>query len=297
MNEVKKERLIELLTDHALLGLDEKELMELNQLKLEFPEWENDISLELVAAAIGLTNLDIDEALPVSLQTKILNDADKFFSGAEKPSNVVPFSGKSRENNKVSANESVGNFVEPAAKQSFWNWTGWAVAAAACVALAVNLWWTATRPPQIVEIIQPGEITKTLTPTPELSVAQKREQLISTATDVVQKNWTSPKDEKEVLGDVVWSNSKQEGYIRLRGLPVTEPSRESYQLWIIDKKREEKNPLSGGVFIMEQADEEVIIPIHAQLDVKEPKLFAITKEKPGGVVVSSPQRIVAIAKI
>ena len=40
---------------------------------------------------------------------------------------------------------------------------------------------------------------------------------------------------------------------------------------------------------------EVIIPIEAKLAVAKPKLFAITVEKPGGVVVSKRERIVLTA--
>jgi anti-sigma-K factor RskA len=71
---------------------------------------------------------------------------------------------------------------------------------------------------------------------------------------------------------------------------------ETYQLWIVDKTRDEKTPVSGGVFDM-NALGEVIIPIDAQLKINEPKVFAVTKEKAGGVVVSKPDRIVAVAKV
>ena len=50
MNNEKKARLFELLTDQAVVGLSEEELMELRQLKIQFPDWENDISFELAAA-------------------------------------------------------------------------------------------------------------------------------------------------------------------------------------------------------------------------------------------------------
>ena len=44
-------------------------------------------------------------------------------------------------------------------------------------------------------------------------------------------------------------------------------------------------------------NEEIIIPIDAKINVKKPKMFAVTVEKPGGVVVSDRQKLVAIAKV
>jgi hypothetical protein len=41
----------------------------------------------------------------------------------------------------------------------------------------------------------------------------------------------------------------------------------------------------------------VIVPITAHLRAKNPKMFAITVEKPGGVVVSKREKVAAIAKV
>jgi hypothetical protein len=41
----------------------------------------------------------------------------------------------------------------------------------------------------------------------------------------------------------------------------------------------------------------VVVPIHATLPVNAPALFAVTLEKPGGVVVSKRDRIVVTAKL
>lgn len=145
--------------------------------------------------------------------------------------------------------------------------------------------------PEIVRIPAPVK-----TPTPELSAAQKREQLIASAPDVIQTNWTSAKGDKRVLGDVVWSNAQQKGYVRLRDLPILDASKETYQLWIFDDERNEKTPVSAGIFNVSGTGE-VMIPINAQLRIIKPKQFAVTKEKAGGVVVTKPDRIVAVAKI
>jgi anti-sigma-K factor RskA len=54
--------------------------------------------------------------------------------------------------------------------------------------------------------------------------------------------------------------------------------------------------VDGGVFDV-SSDGEVIVPINARLRVSRATLFAVTVEKPGGVVVSSRERIAALAKI
>jgi anti-sigma-K factor RskA len=79
-------------------------------------------------------------------------------------------------------------------------------------------------------------------------------------------------------------------------MPVLDASKETYQLWIVDDERNEKTPVSGGIFNMSGTGE-IIIPINAQLRILKPKQFAVSKEKAGGVVVTKPDRIVAIAKI
>jgi anti-sigma-K factor RskA len=373
MNEIQKNRLIELLADQAVFGLNQEELTELYQLKKQFPELENDISFELTAAAIGLTDVNVSETLPANLRAKILVGADEFFGCNDTAQNVINFPAKAQETRAANQAET---------KQPFWQWLGWAVAAAACVALAVNLWLTRTRPsveeaktPQTVQtpetlgvpetiktpevVITPetaeipespkipatGENNETLRnggtarnpesgrnqeaarnpgtvktpeifrtpnvaktpeiasipqpskpPTPELSAAQKRAQLLASAPDIVQTSWTSAKDNKRVLGDVVWSSAQQKGYLRLRDMPALDPNQETYQLWIVDEAQNDKTPVSGGIFNVNQAGE-VIVPINAQLKIQKPKMFVISKERAGGVVVSKPNRFVAIAKI
>ena len=290
MNEEKKERLFELLADQTMVGLNEEELMELKQLKRQFPDWENDLSFELAAAAIGLANLDTNKTVPPSLRARILADADKFFNPTEETQKVKSFA--PQKNVDSPATESVGSIIEVEPKRPIWQWLGWAVAAAACVALAFNLWLTRVQP--TTEIVKQPENIQT--PTPKLSEAQERDQFIASATDVVKKDWKSPKDEQKILGDIVWSNSQQKGYVRFRGLPTNNPTKESYQLWIVDETQDKKTPISGGVFDIAE-NGEIVIPIDAQLEIKKPIMFVVTKEKPGGVVVSKQEEVVAIAKV
>lgn len=293
MKEIKKERLLELLSDQAVFGLNEEESTEFAQLSSQFADGCEDLSFELTAAAVSLADLDTNEPLPESLRSQILDDSKQYFNFSEGDRKVSGFPLKTEESVAAEADEIAANVYElPPPRRSFWQSLGWAVAAAACIALAVNIWTTRFRPPP--EIAQsPVNIQ---TPTPELSAAQKREQFLASAQDMVQTSWTSAKNEKEIIGDIVWSNAQQQGYMRFRGLPVNDPNKESYQLWIVDETQNQKTPLSGGVFDVSETGE-VVIPIDAQLKVRKPKIFAVSKEKSGGVVVSDPSRIVAVAKI
>lgn len=275
--EQDKEKLFDLLSDQAVFGLNEEQTAELRRLEKEFPELRDDVSLELAAAQLALSDLRVDEPLPAALRTKILADADEFFASKE----------------IAEENQKLEKITEPVEKTPFWNWLGWAVAAAACVVLAINLWSTRwqTQP----EIVQTPPAA---TPTPEPSLAQQRDQFLASTQDVIQTTWSEPdpKKAKNISGDIVWSNSQQKGFMRFRGLPANNPDESTYQLWIVDEARKEKYPVDGGVFDINESGE-VIIPIDPRLRVNKPVMFAVTKEKPGGVVVSTQEEVVAVAKI
>jgi hypothetical protein len=150
---------------------------------------------------------------------------------------------------------------------------GWALAAMLAVALVV----VRTEGPVV-----PDEATA-------------RASLVNEAADVVTLPWAPPTAPgyEGVTGDVVWSQSKQQGYLRLANMPVNDPARVQYQLWIVDPERDSKHPVDGGVFDVSSTGE-VIIPIQAKLPIRSPRAFAITAEQPGGVVVSAgPLLVVA----
>lgn len=164
---------------------------------------------------------------------------------------------------------------------------GWTVAAAA--ALVATFGWIRTPPTRYIE-------------PPTIPVSQRRAELMR-STDTMVLSWSAGNDPsgKEVKGDIVWNNGKQEGYIRLQGAPRNDPSQEQYQFWIFDGKRE-KFPIDGGVFdvasqqAVDPVSGDVIIPINAKLRVFDPTLFAVTREQPAGVVVTDQKRILVVAK-
>ncbi len=287
MNKNNKERLLELLADQTIFKLSEEEMLELQRLKTQMPDWEDDYSFELAAAKIGLINLDDTLALPDNLRTKILADADNFFSSAEESQTFAEFK---PEKKSASLPEESGSLSS--SLNAFWQWFGWAAAAAACIVLAINIY--TTRYNSQTEIVRVPEAVQT--PTPEIPAAQKREQLMATATDLITKEWKSPTGNSDIKGDVVWSNSQQKGFVRFSGMPVNDPNKETYQLWVFDEAQNEKYPIDGGVFNV-TSNGEIIVPIDAAITVKKPVMFAVTAEKPGGVVVSSRKNLLAIAKI
>jgi len=99
------------------------------------------------------------------------------------------------------------------------------------------------------------------------------------------------------LGDVVWSAASQQGYMRFRGLAANDPTVAQYQLWIFDAERDEAYPVDGGVFDVPAAGGDVVVRIDPRLRVSRATAFAITVEKPGGVVVSSRKRLPLLAAV
>lgn len=161
-------------------------------------------------------------------------------------------------------------------------WLGWTVAAAASI-LATMGW-----------LRQP--VGRSDIPIP---VADQRRSLINEQGTLVLE-WASGPDPagKSIKGDIVWNNGLQKGFLRLQGAVTNDPTREQYQLWIFDDKREQY-PVDGGVFNFSTPDPstgEILIPIDAKLKVFDPSLFAVTIEQANGVVVTKKDRIVAVAK-
>jgi len=166
---------------------------------------------------------------------------------------------------------------------------GW-YAAAASLLLAVAAWW-----PRIGD--EAPRVAVVSPPVPTL--AEQRAALAAAAQGVVQETWTATDDAAAVglSGDVVWDPATQTGYMRFSGLASNDATKEQYQLWIFDGTRDDRYPVDGGVFDIPAGGGEVVVPIHARLPVREPALFAVTVESPGGVVVSSRERIVAVAQV
>lgn len=261
------ERLHELMADRAVGGLPDSESAELLRLLNDFPD-ESDDAYDLTAAAVAIGGISPDAPLPARLRDTVLAAADEHFSTRPAArAEVVPFQPP----------------VARPAKPSNWvQWSGW-LAAAACLVLAVGLW-----------IQRPAGPGPAVPPDP----TREYRELLSLEKDTVKATWSPTGDPgaKDVRGDIVWSNARQKGFMRFEGLPVNAHDLAVYQLWIFDTTQDERYPIDGGVFDISRTGE-VIVPIKAQIGVKQPVMFAVTVEKPGGVVVSKRERLLVIAKV
>jgi anti-sigma-K factor RskA len=275
MSEERREMLLDLLTKQALYGLSDNERAEMERLRNELGDDSGD-SFDLAAAAVGLIDIDASEPMPKNLRSRVAADAERYFDAKEE---------------KARASRETPRQAVPA--RSLRDWLGWAVAAAACLALVINIWLTRVQP-------RP-DIAKT-SPTPTAStppsLAEQRERLLKTPSGVITAAWSpgTYAAAKNVSGDVVWSESEKAGFMRLSGLPVNDKSTQTYQLWIFDESQDEKTPIDGGTFDVD-SNGEMIVPITAKLQPVHPKMFAITLEKAGGVVVSKRDKLVALGKL
>ncbi len=281
MTEEQKDRFFDLLAMKAVYGLDEEAQRELNEFDPQLTEQEL-LSFERTAAAISMIGLEEDK-LPSHIFAKIADNAEAYIGSTTPAESASPWPPP----------EKTDKNVEESSGSPWFGWLGWAVAAAACIALAVNVFIMRPEGPEVAQIGQtPVETPRVLSP------AEKRDELLRSDSDIVRGNWAlgNVKELKEISGDVVWSDEKQAGYMRFRGLPPNDPGKETYQLWIFDKTQDKATPIDGGTFDV-SSEGEVVIPINAKLKAEGPEMFAITIEKPGGVVVSSREKIAALAKV
>lgn len=284
MNEMQEEQLYDLLCKQAMYGLTAEEAKQLAELESRADISMDAQSLELTAASIGMIGLDADEPLPAHLEAAILEQAKDHFEYVREadPHSVDISNLPARELSAFGVGRSGGLL----------GWLGWAVAAAACIVLAVNIYITRPDSTVVKTPDQPPVLEEKLTP------AQLRQKFIESSPDITRAEWVNPdaKSPIKISGDIIWSDEKQVGYARLSGLPANDSSKETYQLWIFDETQDEKTPISGGIFDV-GSDGEVIIAIDANLRAKNPKAFAITVEKPGGVVVSKRDKVAALAPV
>ena len=273
-----RERMMELLCDRALLGLDVAEEHELRALLAMYGGPDPAI-LDATAAAIVLSQMAVGQSMPAHVAARAMATAGlpmpdpRFGPAAAAPrrpdAQVVPFP----------------------ARRARGGWVPWLVAAA-CLALAVGAWWPRPRP----QLLQ-ARIEAPPAPTVTMGAAEARQALLRDASDTVTVPWSATPDvaAKSASGDVVWSNAQQKGYMRFEGLEANDPKQAQYQLWIFDEAQDKRFPVDGGVFDVDPATGEAVVAIDPKLAVRKPTLFAVTVERPGGVVVSRRERIVLTA--
>jgi Anti-sigma-K factor rskA len=276
-----RERAEELLVESALRPLDDRERAELHEL---VPG--GDPSFEAAAVATVLATTKIEQ-MPDHLIAKIMAaapqpDFKRTLAGvsapqlardtivgvdldAFKPPPVIDMAQR-REAQKP-----------PKPQRTIAPW----LAAAACLLVAAGaVWFAWQRQQRGAPIVSPGDARSAL--------------LASADAKPIAWSATADPNAKGASGDVVWSTAQQRGYMRFVGLAANDPKQFQYQLWIFDKDRDDKYPVDGGVFDVSSTGE-IIVAISPKLHVTDATLFAVTVERPGGVVVSKRERIVVTA--
>jgi hypothetical protein len=262
--------LFELLADRSLVGLDDLETRRLEVLLAEHP-WVRHDCMDDAAARLADAfeqEAGCSEEVPDDVASRI-----KAGIHAEASS-------------KDEGTLNLNTFDQAPANPIGWaGWVGWTAAAAALV-FAATLWQ------------------------PPVRSIQSSTQLVSWVEehpDAVRWDWSPGlvNPAEDVTGYVTFSPEAQEGYMMIKGLEPNDPRIQQYQLWIWDKEREpdpenpqplaaDVHPVDGGVFDV-NSEGEVVIPITLPLRVGTPYLFAVTVERPGGVVKSDKSSVPIIA--
>lgn len=275
----ERSRIEELIAGSVLGDLSSEEQAELDAVDLE-PFRDLIFDLDKTAAAVELACLTSQpmDTIPTALRQRIESEANQYIAGSSV--NTVS-AGYSAAPTRISVRESIA-------------WLACAVCLLICIGLVRQI---PTDPvAKNVGKQDNSENQDSVSKPAERTLLEQREFLLKD-TSTIQVAWADGKTpiDGEVSGDVVWNTAKQSGVMKFVGLPVNDPSVEQYQLWIIDPDRDEE-PIDGGVFDV-ASDGEALVAIDAKLRVLNPKAFAITIEQPGGVVVSTQERLPLLAAV
>jgi hypothetical protein len=287
------------LSVRAIESLDRKSEQELAQLMGHY-DLEDFDAFDRAAAALSLNQLRPD-ALPAHVRDRIEHDAAIWFS-ARKGSNVRTLPAASAP-------------PRPSGVPGLPSAAGWWAAAAGVALAAVGLWRAEGTAKEAA--LLSAELSTARSEAAQLAeaVTERDARIASLAAAPVAQapgerrarlledpgtglwTWQAMEDPAAggASGDVVWNSERQEGYMRFVGLEPNSPESAAYQLWIFDEARDERFPVDGGVFDVPAGSGEVVVPIQPTLDVSRPVLFAVTVERPGGVMVSSRERIALVA--
>ena len=267
-------RFEELVAGHAMADLDSAERAELDQSAVQVP---GSLGAELDRIAAQL-EIDAAAAAPAPMPAHLVRLLES--RAREFASQVAPSSGgPAVASGPLAALPDPPAPAAPARKSVISGpWPGWAVAA--CLAGILAAQW----------MVKPAGTE------PLVSPVEARAALLKSSSDLMRVSFKGAGGDYELAGgEIVWSDSRQEGYMELLNLPPNDPAKSQYQLWIVDPDRDEI-PVDGGVFDVPASDQAVVVPVRSKLAVSEPTVFVITLEQPGGVVRSKQEVVVAIAK-
>jgi hypothetical protein len=294
------EAMVDLLIKQVTEGLSSAEQRELDVMDGETASaYLRDF--ERAAAAVTLAAAGTaGESLPPELAQRIARQAEEHFAtlaGAAAPVSSLEAAHRVNRDAADASSSSAARTRGWPPRGSRSGTYGW-LAAAACLVLAIFGWLRSPAPPEApaVAIIPPTTI---IPPVPPPAVpptpAEERSAMLA-KSDSIKVTLGATKDpaSKGVNGDVVWDPVTQKGFLHFVGLASNDPAVKQYQLWIFDAARDQRYPIDGGVFDVPADASEVVIPFNASLSVNKAAAFAITVEKPGGVVVSARQHVVAL---
>jgi hypothetical protein len=275
------EAMVDLLIKQVTEGLSPDEQRALDVLDSAVAS-ANRREFERAAAAISLAGNAHAEALPADLARRVARWAEEHFTAAGKK--VVGLD---------AARSAAASRPPPAAapRSGIYGW----FAAAACLVLAAFGWYRS--PPPAVPMAAtnpPVQIAPPAKPVPTTPAEDRAALLAKSDSLKVAFGATKDPGAHGVSGDVVWDPVTQRGFLHFVGLAHNDPAARQYQLWIFDGGRDKRYPVDGGVFDIPANATEVVVPIHAALPVLSAKAFAVTIEKPGGVVVSGREHVVAL---
>jgi len=290
---LQDERLVDLMIQRTIEGLDVTESEELYARADRYAGYDDD-AIDRIAAALMLSAVQV-QPLPTKLRSRLDAAADAWLatrasgSGGGITAAIGP--------TDAAAHRPRGDGAQ---------WVGWL--AAASVLVAALGWWrvallTADRDLLQTRLAQTSSRLREARSELEDSLGQLaatagRERAVQPGPGALKLAWAPTEDVGAggASGELVWDNQRQTGFMRLAGLDPNDPRDTQYQLWIFDATRDDRHPVDGGVFDIPAGRLEVIVPIQAKLAVGKPVLFAVTIERPGGVVVSEREHVVVVAR-
>jgi hypothetical protein len=296
------EATLDLLIKQVTEGLSPEEQRALDALDSELASaYARD--LEHAAAAITLAGHaragNSQEPLPAALAQALARQASEHFASTVDVTDLAD----ARTAPQTAAVDQGRASVHVPPRANRYGAYGW-LAAAACLVLAIFGWERS--PPMAPVPVAPAPIAAVpnppiVAPAPEPAPptpAEERAALLA-KSDSLKITLGATKDPAAagMSGDVVWDPSTQRGFLHFTGLAANDPAVHQYQIWIFDAGRDKRYPVDGGVFDVPANGGEVVIPIRATLMVRKPAAFAVTVEKPGGVVVSGREHVVALGAI
>jgi anti-sigma-K factor RskA len=261
---------VDLLCDRALFGLGDGERASLHRLLAARGDVD-DASFDMVAAQLdrALHPIPADAVMPAAILARCIERVEHLaepspIAGSIRPAPAETASTSAR---RAAAAAAVG--PQKLAPGLGFAWAaGWAAAILLGAALVFSVARSARTPADRPAISSVA---------PVIAMRKTEDPLCAAAS-----------------GQIVWDADAQRGRLVVTGLEPNDPARLQYQLWIFDATRDERFPVDGGLFDV-PASGQVVIDVRPPVPIREPALFAVTVEPPGGSVVSD-RRIVLVGK-